>query len=197
VILSTFRPSILTLFNSSYNRKASIIGYTPLPPLPVPGLLQWALCSALIFSLLKRTTNNFISQDGTNCVSAGYHWHGPKWCPLTNPAPTHYFTVWSSTCISLLWAFTKNLWRYRNHIARGFNEEEAYSKKCTALHDQIKTHYKNFQANPAYILPRHHQSLSTTSTLEHRLNSSLDYMTCWLSSVEEACNILEFQISHL
>lgn len=103
---------------------------------------------------------------------------------------------WATSFISLLWKFTRKMWNYRNQIVHGATVDEAVSTQMSLLHEKVTSLYNKYTENPSYVLPRH-EYLFTQRTLQYRLQMSYDSINCWLRSVEEARNILEFQERHL
>jgi hypothetical protein len=62
------------------------------------------------------------------------------------------------------------------------------------LHDQVRLHYQHFRDDQTYVLARH-QILFTRRTLDQRLQHTYDHLRCWLRSVEEARQLLAFQVT--
>jgi hypothetical protein len=104
--------------------------------------------------------------------------------------------VWAPQAILILWKYTKSLWLHRNKIVHGRNGEETAARLLRDLHEEVRQLYDTFQANPAFLLPRHHY-LFTNRSLDQRLRMPYDNITCWLRSVEEAQQALNLHESIL
>lgn len=103
---------------------------------------------------------------------------------------------WASTFISIVWNFTRQLWQHRNQIVHRLTVDDIVSTQMRLLHNKVKTHYNEYHRSPSCVLPRH-EHLFTQRSLNQRLQLSYDSIKCWLRSVDEARNILEFQQCHL
>jgi hypothetical protein len=58
--------------------------------------------------------------------------------------------------------------------------------------------YQTFQTSPHFILPRHKYLFKSRSLVQHlclNYDSLSCYLRCWLWSVEEACQLLAFQVT--
>jgi hypothetical protein len=93
--------------------------------------------------------------------------------------------IWASQAVLLIWKYTKSLLIHRNQIVHGRNGEETAARLLHELHEEVKHLYETFEANPAFLLPRHHY-LFTNRSLDQRLRTPYDNITCLLCSVEEA-----------
>jgi hypothetical protein len=103
---------------------------------------------------------------------------------------------WSSQLVTILWAFTRNLWQHQNKIVHGSTIEEAVCLQMATLHDKVRHHFAAFVENPSYVLQRH-QFLFTQKPLEARLKMSYDSFQCWICSVDEARQVLQYHDAHL
>ncbi len=113
-----------------------------------------------------------------------------------HPESSHNPTYWSSLLVTILWNFTKAMWKNRNEIVHGASVGEAAALTMNRLHEQVQHHYAQFEDLSHYVLPRH-SHLFTQRPLDDRLKMSYDYISCWLRSVDEARSILHFQQAHL
>jgi hypothetical protein len=95
---------------------------------------------------------------------------------------------WSSQLITIVWAFTRNLWQHRNEIVHGSTIEETVRLQMATLHDKVQQHFAAFVENPSYVLQRHQL---TQKPLEARLKMSYDSIQCWIRSVDEARQVLQ------
>ncbi len=100
---------------------------------------------------------------------------------------------WSSLLMSTLWKFTKNTWAHSNQKVHGQTADEQAAVILRRLQDKVQEYYASFQADNAFVLPRH-QYLFTHCTLAQRLCLFYDHLTCWIRSVEEARAVLHHQI---
>ncbi len=78
----------------------------------------------------------------------------------------------------------------------GKTDQEIADKIRASTHDQVRTLYTPFRANPDFILSRHHY-VFTTCSLTQRLNLDIDSLQCWLRSVESAQQDLEHHNTNL
>jgi len=62
---------------------------------------------------------------------------------------------WAPLFIAALWWFTKGAWQFRNQIVHGSDLEEATKLALATLSEKVTTHYRAFEADPNYVLPRH------------------------------------------
>jgi hypothetical protein len=103
---------------------------------------------------------------------------------------------WAIYFISLIWEFTRRMWTYRNQIVHGATVEETAHNRMLEVHTNVTDLYNKYTEDPSFVLPRH-EYLFTQRTLQYRLQMSYDSIICWIRSVEEACNILDFQERNL
>lgn len=103
---------------------------------------------------------------------------------------------WASLFITALWKYTKALWQHRNETIHGAITEESAQLIIVKLWEKISLHFTAFNDNEDYVLPRH-SYLFNQKPLTQLLQSSCDYLQCWLLSVEEAKSIQALQEAHL
>ena len=99
---------------------------------------------------------------------------------------------WTSLLIAALWRFSKSMWQYRNEVVHGATVEEQAQWQIKSLKERITTLYQSHSENQNMLLPRH-QYLFTQRTLAEILQSSYDYMSAWVRSVDEALLVLQHQ----
>jgi hypothetical protein len=103
---------------------------------------------------------------------------------------------WAIYFISLIWEFTRRMWTCRNQIIHGATVEETVNNRMLELHEKVTAMYNKYTEDPSFVLPRH-EYLFTQRTLQYRLQMSYDSIICWIRSVEEPRNILDFQERNL
>jgi hypothetical protein len=86
---------------------------------------------------------------------------------------------WNSIFIVSLWTFIRQLWKNRNSVVHSKNVEEAANIILQEVNNKIRQHYACFDQNDVHALPRH-AYLFTQCTLQHPLQVSYDFLTCWL-----------------
>jgi hypothetical protein len=101
------------------------------------------------------------------------------------PAAKFNGQQWGSLLITALWQFTRTMWQHHNELVHGADAAANAQRILTGLRDQVRQHYQAYQLDPGYVLGRH-MHLFTSCSLEHRLQMSYGYVTCWLQSVDEA-----------
>jgi len=98
---------------------------------------------------------------------------------------------WSTDLIGLLWTFIFSMWTHRNTLVHGAEVAKTAERMLFTLHQEVHQHYLNFQQDPSYVLPQHHDLFSCRS-LDQRLTYSYDHLKCWLQSVDEARKVSSF-----
>jgi hypothetical protein len=124
-----------------------------------------------------------------------------KWARAVEAFPrrekqSFYPAQWTSAFITNIWTFTRSVCQQRNQILHGATAEASAAVLRHEQHEKVREHYKLFEDNNTYLLPRHH-NLFTQCTLQDHLQLSYDHISCWLRSVEEARSILTNQEVHL
>jgi len=113
-----------------------------------------------------------------------------QWGPTTPKSNTEY---WASHFIMALWQW---MWKHWNQLVHRHSCQEKAKIMLHNLHTQVSDHYAAYHNDSSYVLPRHNYLFKQRS-LEDRLKQSYDYIKCWLHSVDEAQDILKFQLLHL
>lgn len=88
-------------------------------------------------------------------------------------------TRWSSLAIQAIWQYIKALWQHWNELVHGSIIEEEANHILQQIHNQVHSHYENYEEDNNYVLQRH-AYLFTQKTLTQRLQMSYDYLKCWL-----------------
>jgi len=102
---------------------------------------------------------------------------------------------WSSQLITILWHYSRSVWKYRNEKVHGSTVEEQAQHRLSQLREKIIQFFAHYAANPSCILNRH-RSLFTSRSVEEHLSSTYDVMAAWIRSVEEAFQVAEHYDAH-
>jgi hypothetical protein len=104
-------------------------------------------------------------------------------------------SFWTSSLITSIWAYTKNLWQFRNQFIHGSSAEESAALILSHLHQQVIKHYDHFNTNTSYLLPCHHYLFQ--KPIHEWFKLPYDHLSCWLRSIDEVCSINSTQDAHL
>jgi len=101
--------------------------------------------------------------------------------------------LWSSLLVSILWGFTRTMWRKRNELVHQSTRTAETDGRILSLHHQATNYYLSYSTNPDFLLPRFHD-LFTHRTLSQCLQMSPDFLQCWISSVQTAIRATKIHI---
>jgi hypothetical protein len=92
---------------------------------------------------------------------------------------------WNKQVILALWAYTRNLWQFRNGIVHGQTVEAAAELEYTRLKAAVTCEYAQFDTDP-HVISAQFNALFTRRSLHERLKMDRDSLSCWLRTVAEA-----------
>ncbi len=114
-----------------------------------------------------------------------------KWAAAASDyLPSIDAPLWSSLLVSILWGFTRTMWRKRNELIHQSTNTAETDGRILSLHHQVTQYYSSYSTNPDFLLPRFHD-LFTCHTLSQSLQLSPDFLQCWISSVQTAIRATE------
>jgi hypothetical protein len=92
---------------------------------------------------------------------------------------------WLSDLIRTNLDFSLSLWKLRNGVVHGFDQEASRVKEKHKLQQQVTNAFLAYQTDP-FIISRNHSHLFDSRSLHQRLQQDTDSMRCWLADVAEA-----------
>jgi hypothetical protein len=113
------------------------------------------------------------------CISLLWSQAAVRYDPNLDPE------CWASLVIHAFWPFTSFMWKYRNTVVHGTTLREKYQKCKDQIEDTVWSLYRQFEADPNTLLPRHHY-LFTSLPLPCRISQPYDNTVCWIRSLERA-----------
>jgi hypothetical protein len=90
---------------------------------------------------------------------------------------------WGSNIITLLWEYTRSIWKQRNGIVYGHSEEEVRNRELQKLREEVAAEYVAYAMD---LISHQFRYLFTKKSQEERQNMDYDSIMCWLRTVQEA-----------
>jgi hypothetical protein len=92
---------------------------------------------------------------------------------------------WRSNLITLLWEYTRSLWKHRNGTVYGHSAEDTKVKERQSLQEEVAAEYAEYTEDN-FLISQNFRYLFTKKSLEERQAMDCDGIKCWLHTVKEA-----------
>jgi hypothetical protein len=118
-------------------------------------------------------------------------WHAAFIKSLATTNPTHTVAQlekqanhWQTQLICQMWELSKHIWSFRNKVVHGKLDNLTISKELHLLHEKATKHFKNYAADPHYVMASmnnlFNRPLSTILSLD------CNTLHCWIEMVQAA-----------
>jgi hypothetical protein len=103
----------------------------------------------------------------------------------TKTSPRTDQEKWGSSLITLLWEYTRSIWKQRNGIVYGHSEEEVRNKELQKIREEVAIEYVAYTKDN-FLISNQFRYLFIKKSQEERQNMDYDSIKCWLRTVKEA-----------
>jgi hypothetical protein len=103
----------------------------------------------------------------------------------TRASPETDQLKWGSNLITLLWDYTRSLWKHRNGTVYGHTVEDTRVKERQKLQEEVAVEYAEYTKDN-FLISQNFRYLFTKKSLEEWQAMDCDGIMCWLRTVKEA-----------